>query len=180
MATGAKNSRRNAGLLRSTWVSTVGSRKNPGRSSRTPPSTISGATVDSRVDLLKRPLERSLTGEWTQGGLLIKRIAWREGGHLGCERLNEVIEECLVNDEAFGARAGLPGVLQRPRTASRTASSSSAASRMMKASLPPSSIVLFFSALPASAATACPARSLPGEGNAPYARISDHVSRLLV
>ena len=47
---------------------------------------------------------------------------------------------------------------QRPHS---IATSMSASSNTMKASLPPSSIVLFFRAAPASAATAAPALLLP-------------------
>ena len=74
----------------------------------------------------------------------------------------ELVGDGVVDDEALGRDAALAAVDEaRPCTATARRASRSASASTMNGSEPPSSSTLFLSAVPAAAATAAPARSLP-------------------
>jgi hypothetical protein len=81
--------------------------------------------------------------------------------HAGLVLLEEGVVDLVEHDDALGRAAHLAGIPVAAGDGHCTALSRSASASTTKASAPPSSIVDFFSALPACAATTAPAPSEP-------------------
>ena len=116
---------------------------------------------DGLGDLALERGEQVVAGErpHVRGGR--EGVADHQCGDGGDEALFEFVGDRFVDEEALGADAALAGVVEAGGDGLRDGGSRSASASTMNGSEPPSSSTVFFSAWPASVATAAPARSLP-------------------